>query len=501
MTARIQASNVDSTDMSQYRSEASLKRFKNIYKVFQKVSGNKKKLELDQKQLVKLFKTIGHDALSSQDVRGVFEEIDVDRSGRIDFLELIRHLYGVKEILQQVMRREPLAQPELHVRISGDGSKGLEHLQTWTQESVTMCHNGQGKEFKVKSVVKAFQANSDDLEVWVSSLADNCTYQFSNAMLLVTGASGTDRMNTILGQPMSYDQHQRDGTAEFGILPHVVKTWLEYTRVRNAVESEMAENGNGESRYKFALGVSLLEFRHGTCYDLLCDNLPTVLDSNGMPQSIVTGVTQVSDLLLLINQLEHRKADVGKVKADSYHYAWHVCLYEVGLDTFGDFTFPGGVVAKKCSFLLIDVSTSTIVKEELSLVEAELASASEAHAKGKKYKPPAKGGDFVRCIQGCMLSGHAKSGLVACLSQDKDSDRYNWPAFAFAESMSQLKVQPVKHRNQEYSKIVEDAKVSHAAQAKVLTNTNKAHSSWPSQTSLTKALGQDLEIWRCLKLV
>eukprot|EP00931_Biecheleriopsis_adriatica_P053263 TRINITY_DN31149_c0_g1_i1.p1 TRINITY_DN31149_c0_g1~~TRINITY_DN31149_c0_g1_i1.p1 ORF type:complete len:507 (+),score=76.80 TRINITY_DN31149_c0_g1_i1:65-1522(+) len=481
-----QVEEVDVTDMSWWLTDEALSRVKCVFDVFRKVCGDEH-LEINKQQLFNLFELIRPGAVSLQESDDMFDEIDRNRNGKIDGEEFVSHVFGVSDMVAKVMEGEGIAQIELHALIFGSRTEVLDHLHEWTRNSVTLRRKGKNIKFRLKSVAAE---DCKNLETWVPALVDSVSMKFTSRMLFVTGASWTDRRNAIIGGPLN----GHHSSAERGILPLALERFNKYKEAMLGYETI---HGHHDAN-KFFLGVSLLEFCDGLCYDLLQDGLPVTFDvDSNMPQAFFADAAKASDLLPLLDHIEKQRAHHGREKAGSCHYAWHLCFYETFKDFNGYIATPGDNVCRKNSFLLLDVATTRKTDHELGTVVDEIPKASDSHSKVGRYRPLTSKNLFVRCVHTC-LTGFCKPIAAACLSLSKEDDAHNWPAFSFAESVAKLKVKPYKPNMKSYEETLAAAKSLHEQAASKLAKASEKHAL--AYQCLTGALGREVKIWEQLRL-
>lgn len=459
---------------------------------------------LTYEQLYKVLHTL-NDTFTEDGVKQLCKQVDKDGDGRVDFRELLYYVMDWDTAIEQSLAHESGLSPSyVYCRIrpfaeSGghaDGEAVEKSLDGWTDKSIFVKDRHARTEYTFPTaVVTPEKTQQETFDAVMPDLIDAWIMKVYNVMFLAYGQTGTGKTHTMFGPRESLSSAEPH--ADWGLFPRIVHTCL--SRM-NATVKMMPE-------CKYILTASAVEFYMSTCYDLLSERAPLILDADGFPSGAnVYRINTAADVAPYLDMVNSNKS-VMKTKMNAgssrSHCALILTLHQLDSGNKGQF-------AGQCcttTFTMVDMAGSERVSKtgadfvapsqvmgilasgkepskeqqmgieggminfELMSIRDEVVKATEQHSKKKKYLPPKRMTTDTMRFMGTCFTGKALLGVIVCISQSPQNGWETWFSCTYGNDLAKLKAPLQKGKLKAYDKVLKDAKAAAARALKVFKDT------------------------------
>eukprot|EP00928_Gymnodinium_smaydae_P074260 TRINITY_DN57327_c0_g1_i1.p1 TRINITY_DN57327_c0_g1~~TRINITY_DN57327_c0_g1_i1.p1 ORF type:complete len:413 (+),score=57.69 TRINITY_DN57327_c0_g1_i1:46-1239(+) len=291
--------------------EEQFEAYSDVLDVFKETIGINNKLSFDE--LLGLFQELDPD-WTEQRMRQAWGALDKDKSGDVDYLELLHFAFDMDKWQQASLADYTgLMRTPVYCRVRpigkdghGMGEEVEKKLDGWTEESVFVKDRHERAEYTFPTRVLTPEKSQD--EVYKTVMHDVCDAWIANAtnvVLLAYGQTGTGKTHTMFGPKESLTSDELHG--DWGLFPRAAHKAL-------TTISAFVKGYEGSAfKFKVTLHASAIEFYMGTANDLLAGKgVPLLMLPDGTPVGLSSvEITKVSDLAPFLEQVYSNRTTSG----------------------------------------------------------------------------------------------------------------------------------------------------------------------------------------------
>jgi len=483
--------------------EEQFEQYSAVCDVFKAQMGSTKSFTFDQ--LLGMFQQLDA-SLTEEQVRSMWNTMDRDKSGDVDWHELLHYIFDMDKWMQASLEDyKGLIRTAVYCRIRpigkdghGMGEEVEKKLDGWTEKSVFVKDRHKRLEYKFPNQVLPPEASQEDTyRVVMHQAVDAWLVNATNVMLFAYGQTGTGKTHTMFGprESLSSDKPHDD----WGLFPRAAHKAL------TTMETFYKAYADTGAKMSAQLRASAIEFYLGEMYDLLNGKTPLAWMPDGAPVGKHSvEIKKVSDLAPFLDTVAANRTMSGtKMNSGSSrsHCALILTLAECGADPEKDeFLYlsrsltlldmagserPGKagterVGADKMIELLYGMAAGkkltkaeqqgmegSCINFELSAIKSEIVKATEQNQKKKKYQNNCFPGTALTRYIGRCLVGQSWLTAIVCLSQSPQNGWETWFSCEYGEGLAKLQA-PVRKSKLENADRLEERLTAEKAKAKTV---------------------------------